>query len=137
MANLMYNAFPEHLAKGDIDLDTHTLYGALLTSSYTPTATHEAYSDLTNEVANGNGYATGGKALTSVTVAESGGVTTLDAADMQWAGSTYSCQYLAIYDYTAAGKYLICVLDLGAKSPNSSTFTVQFHTDGILTFQAS
>ena len=138
MANIMYNNFPEHLGNGDFDMDADTFYGVLLTSSYTPLATEEAYSDLTSEVGNGNGYATGGKALTSPTWVESAGVTTFDAADLEWAASTYTCRYLAIYNYTSAGNYLVCLLDPGEdKSPNAATFKVQFHANGILTINVA
>ena len=67
MADMIYNSFPLYLGDGTIDLDSDTLKISLHTSSYTPDAGHSSYTDLDNEVANGSGYTTGGKALTTVT----------------------------------------------------------------------
>ena len=62
-----YGPFIDHLAQKRVDLDTDVLKGILLTSSYTPNLTaHDFQNDLTNEVANGNGYTTGGATLAGV-----------------------------------------------------------------------
>ena len=53
----------------EIDFNSDTLKMQLHTSSYTPNLlTHDYQDDLTNEVASGNGYTTGGATLSSVTV---------------------------------------------------------------------
>lgn len=75
----------EHLGAGDIDWASDTIKYALLTSSATPAlGTNEFFDDLDgDEVANGNGYTTGGATLGSKTV------TTIDDASVTaWAGST-------------------------------------------------
>jgi len=67
-----------------VDLNSDTLMMQLHTVSYVPNrTTHNFQDDLTNEVANGNGYATGGKALATPTV------TVVDDADATaWAVGT-------------------------------------------------
>ena len=83
-----YNSFTEYSMDGTIDLDTNTFSGTLwLSTSNAATLTNSIYGDLTNEVANANGYTTGGSALTSVTWLRSGGTTTFDSADVVWTAS--------------------------------------------------
>jgi hypothetical protein len=53
----------------EADLDTDALKLQLHTSAYTPDPAHNYQDDLTNEVANGNGYTTGGAALAGVALA--------------------------------------------------------------------
>lgn len=56
----------------ETDLSGATINMLLTTSTYTPTTTnvgHSALADITNELANGQGYTTGGVALSGPTVA--------------------------------------------------------------------
>ena len=86
-----------------------------------------------SEVANGNGYTTGGNALVNVTWTESAGISTLDANDPAWTLSTFTARYAVIYDDTASGKPLICLYDfLDDKSVNYGTFTLYFNESGVL-----
>lgn len=115
-----------------------TIKCALLTNSYTPNqATHEFYSDLTNELPSAGGYTAGGQALTGKTLVTSSLVTTFDANDPSWNSATFTCRYAAIYDdtpATAGTKPLIAIIDLGQDySPANGTFTVQFNVAGIFT----
>lgn len=75
-------------------VNTHTVKCALFTSSYTPSVAAAAgdyrYGDISaNEIANGNGYTTGGATLgtksTAATVADTGKYFT--AADIVWTAS--------------------------------------------------
>ena len=119
-----------------IDMDDHTFKICLLTNSYSPSAAHSVYANLTNEVANGNGYITGGKVLIGVTWSESAGTVTFDANDPQWTNATFTCRYAVIYDDTPADPAdpLVLLFDFGAdKSATGSTFTVQFGENGIVT----
>lgn len=84
---------------------------ALLSSAYTPSAGdagHEVYGDLTNEIANGNGYTTGGIALTSVALSMASGVVKFTSAAAVWTasgGSIPAWRYGVIYqDTTVNGK---------------------------------
>lgn len=53
----------------EVDFDSDTIKETLHTATYTPDlAAHKYVSDLTNEVANGGGYTTGGQTVTSCSV---------------------------------------------------------------------
>jgi len=60
----IYNAFLLKQNDGNaLDLDTDVLKIALFTSDFVPDLTDTLYSGLANEVANGDGYITGGETL--------------------------------------------------------------------------
>lgn len=104
---VMYNKSKEHIGDGTIDLDAGDAYFSvvLLTSSYTPDAAHDTYSDISgSEVANGNGYTTGGDICSSTTWNESSGTVTFDAADPSWdaSGGSITARYAALV-HIAAG----------------------------------
>lgn len=135
MADLIYNTFPLYLGDGTIDLDSDTLKVSLHTSSYTPAATHSVYGDLTNEVAAGGGYTTGGETLT-VTWTESSGTVTLSGSNPSWTTATFTARYAVVYDDTpvSPAKPLICLFDFGTdQTVSNGTFTLQFNASGILT----
>ena len=72
------------------------------------------YGDLTDEVANGNGYATGGVDVVSITWTRSGGTITFDADAFGWtaSGSGITARYCVIYKNTTVSgvvKPLLCV----------------------------
>lgn len=139
-----YDSFSEALGDGTIDLDTQTLRLALFTSSYTPNvATQATYAGITNEVANGNGYTTTGEALTSVTWGQTGGVATLDAADVTWtaSGGSIVARYAVLYSAGATGNDLIGYFLLDSTpadvtATDGNTLTVQWNASGILTLTA-
>jgi hypothetical protein len=133
VADFIFNDFLEKVGDGTHDMDNDTFYIALYTSSYTPDATDAVLADLSGEVANGNGYTTGGQALTSVTWVQTAGTLKFDAADASWTTSTITARYAVIYNYTAASKNLVCLRDFGSdQSSNNGTLTVQFNASGIL-----
>jgi hypothetical protein len=124
----------------NIDYLSDTIKVALCTSSYTPAQdTHVFYSDLTNEVANGNGYTTGGATLGSKTLDYTSGTNVIkfDAADTAWTSSTITARYAVIYDdtpATAGTKPLMGYVDFGAdQSTVNGTFTITWAAGGILT----
>ena len=103
----IYNKAKEYIGDGTIDLDAGDAYFTvvLLTSSYTPALTHSLYVDISAaEVANGNGYTTGGDILSSSTWTESSGSVTFDSADPSWtaSGAGMTCRY-AVLVHIAAG----------------------------------
>ncbi len=109
-ALVFYDDFKLQLGNGTQDLDTDSFKVALFTSSYTPApATDVTYSLLTGEVANANGYTTGGVTLTSVTWTESGGTATFDSADPAWtaSGGSITARYAVLYNGTDAANNLI------------------------------
>ena len=84
-----------------------------------------------NEVANGNGYATGGVALTLAATYPklTGDVACVDFDDASWPTSTITARGAMIYNDTHASDASIAILDFGAdKSSSNGTFTVQFPT---------
>ena len=127
------NALKNTLA---LDLDDTTadrFKVMLVTSSYTPDfGTHDFKSDVTNEVT-GTGYSADGKSLTSVTLTQSGGTITFDAADVTWASSTITARGAVVYD-TGTSNALVCYIDFGSdKSSSSGDFVLSFNASGIFT----
>jgi len=139
MASGMYgitflNALKDDLA---LDLDDTTadrFKVMLVTSSYTPDfGTHDFKADVTNEVT-GTGYTAGGESLTSVTLTQSGGTITFDAADVTWTSSTITARGAVIYDDSLTDDPLIAYIDFGAdKSSSAGDFVLSFNASGIFT----
>lgn len=133
---LTYNAFKLKQFNGNaLDLDTDTLKVALFTSSYSPALTDTLYSGLSGEVANGNGYTTGGATVT--TPAFSGTTTTVfDADDTSW---TFSASKTARYGvlYGSSSSKLIGYLDFGSDQTSGGTFTITWNASGILNITSS
>jgi hypothetical protein len=136
------NKAKKKLIDGTFDLDTHVWKVALCTSTFTPTAafagtsTDARYSDITGEVANGNGYTTGGATLASVTVVESSGTTTFDAADLSWTGATFSAKWAVIYNNSDTNKGILGYMDIetgngSGLSPANGTFSITWNAGGI------
>ena len=128
------NALKNDLAL-DLDDTTADRFKAMLvTSSYTPNfGTHDFKSDVTNEVS-GTGYDAGGKSLTSVTLTQSGGTITFDAADLTWASSTITARGAVVYDDSLTNDPLIAYIDFGAdKSSSAGDFVLSFNASGSFT----
>lgn len=137
---IVYDAFREAVADGTIDLDNDTFNVILLSDSYTPSAAHSDNSDLTNEVANGNGYTTGGQALSSVTWGHSGTTATFDAADITWSASSGDIgpfRYAVINDVTADHLVAYCNLGSDFTILDGNDFTIQMNASGILTLSGA
>lgn len=142
-----YNMFKEYMADGTIDLDGHDFMLALYTnSSNADTSTLSTRGSITNEVANGNGYATGGKTLSAVTWAQgtSAGQRRFDATAKIFSasgGDIANIQYAVIYDNstgTSAGdRKLVCRSTLSSSQftvTNGNTLTITPHDpNGIFT----
>jgi hypothetical protein len=121
-----HHAFGTTVVRAGTSADTFKI--ALFTSSATLGATTTAYSS-TDEVANGNGYTTGGNTL-SVSQAPTSTSTTawLDFADSTWSASTITARGALIYNDTQ-GDRAVAVLDFGSdKSSSSGDFTIVFPT---------
>lgn len=106
----LYNSVAELIADGTIDLDSDTFSLILVTSSYTPNLAHDEYSDVSgSEVANANGYTTGGSALTSVTWGQTGGIATFDSDNVVWTatGGSITARYAILKDDTSTNDKLI------------------------------
>lgn len=102
---------------------------ALYTSSATLDATTTAYT-ATNEVANGNGYTTGGATLTNAAVTSTGTSAYIDFDDVTWAASTITARGALIYNSTDSNK-AVAVLSFGQDySSSSGNFTISFPAPG-------
>jgi VCBS repeat-containing protein len=98
---------------------------ALYTSSATLSAATTAYTT-TNEVANGNGYSTGGNTLTRVDPTSSGTTGFTDFSDSTWSSSTITARGALIYNSSDSNK-AVAALDFGEdKSSSGGDFTIQF-----------
>jgi hypothetical protein len=69
-------------AMNDVALRSATIKLTLHTSTYSFSAAHSVYADLTNELSTANGYTNGGHSLASVTWDTVGSTAVLDAADL-------------------------------------------------------
>ena len=88
------------LLTGGIDLDIDTLNVALVTSSYTPSAAHEEWADVSaNEVATGSGYTTGGVTLTGPVATNAN----IDFNDPAWTTLTKTFRYAVCYKLGSGG----------------------------------
>lgn len=139
MASGLYGITFLNALKNDLALDLDDTTAdrfkvMLVTSSYTPDfGTHDFKADVTNEVS-GTGYDAGGKSLTSVTLTQSGGTITFDAADVTWASSTITARGAVIYDDSLTDDPLIAYIDFGAdKSSSAGDFVLSFNASGIFT----
>lgn len=138
----IYNKAKEELFKGNVDLDGATIKLALVTSSYTPAPTTDnEWADVSaNEVASGDGYTTGGETLASLSVSESGGTVTFDAADVTWSSLSKTFRYGVLYiSGTVDGvvnpllAYILFDTTPADVTISGVDFLVQWHGDGIFT----
>lgn len=134
----MSTLFKKDVLLGDHHLDSDNIYVALYTSSATLNATTDGYITA-NEVANGNGYTTGGNALASKAVTEdtnSGSTTAgsgiFDADDPQWTSATFTAAGALIYnktlgDASSNARGAIAILNFGGDfSVSGGTFRIVF-----------
>jgi len=115
---------------GELDFSsdtTHTFRMALYTSTATLDATTATYAATTNEVANGNGYTTGGAAMTIAANPTSSGTTAfLDFNDVTWSSATITARGALIYRDDGANDIAVAVLDFTTdQTSTTGDFTVQ------------
>jgi|DEB0MinimDraft_3_1074331.scaffolds.fasta_scaffold16546_3 hypothetical protein len=145
----VYNKTKEYIGDGTIDLDAGDGYFSVIlaTSSYTPALTHSTYADVSAaEVANGNGYTTGGDFPGTVTWTEASGTVTFDSADPSWtaSGGNIVARY-AVLVHVAAGTGVpqstdkimaYCLLDntpADVTATDGNAFTIQLAATGYFT----
>jgi hypothetical protein len=138
MASAIYNSFKRDIMNGSIDLDTDTIKGMLVTSTYSANIdTHTKRSDITNEVS-GTGYSAGGASLANKTVTadNTNDRAAFDADDLSWSTSTITARGLVLYKSrggASSADELICYIDFGSDiTSTASTFSVVFNASGIL-----
>lgn len=129
-----FQSFVEALAEKTHNLGSDTLKVALTNSA--PVNTNTQLSNIT-QIANGNGYTTGGTAATISSSAQSSGTYKLVLADVVFTatGSMGPFRYVVLYNDTATNDELIAWWDYGSSLTLASgeTFTVDFDaTNGVL-----
>lgn len=118
-------SFKSEILGGTHDLDTDTIKIALFTSAASLDASTTAYST-SNEVANGNGYTTGGNTLTGAVISSSGTTAFVDFSDSTWSSASFTARGALIYNSSKSNK-AIAVLDFGSdKTSTNGNFVVQF-----------
>lgn len=142
-----YQKAVDYLLDGTFDIDDATNWkmAIFLSTSNANDLTLAApiYGNLTNEHANGNGYTTGGVALTNVTFGRSGQVLTFDCDNAVWnaSGGSIVGRFGVIYKNDTVNsvvKPALCVFlldsapaDVTATTGNS--LTVAINASGVIT----
>jgi len=121
----MCTQFKRDVMLGLHDLDTDTIKIALYTSSATLDATTTTYS-ATNEIANGNGYTTGGVTLANASVIVNSTSGCFDSDNPEWTSATFTARGALIYNDTESD-LAIAVLDFGGDfAVAGGTFRIVF-----------
>jgi len=138
----VYGQFIASLATKTMNLSTDSIKVMLVTSSYTPNQASDQFANTpqANEIT-GTGYTAGGTALTGVTIADTGNVWTLSAANTSWATATFTARYAIVYDAqtgTLSTEPLIGYVDFGAnQAPAGVTFEIDWAGGVVLQFTAT
>jgi len=114
----------------------NTFKVALFTAAANLSASTTAYTaGMTGEVANGNGYTTGGNTLTISVSPTSGNNTAsvptafISFSNTSWTNATFTARGALIYNDSVAGDPSVAVLDFGAdKTVTNDTFQIIFPT---------
>jgi len=144
----LYASAKEYIGDGTIDLDTNTFKIALFTSSSNANAlTNSVLADLTNQVASGTGYTTGGETLANVTWGQTGGTATFDADNVEWTASTgpITARFAVIYrdgTVNSVTNALVCVslLDTApadVTATDGNKLQINFNASGIFTLSGA
>ena len=124
------------LLDGTFDIDSDTWKMALFTSSSNIGAASTTYAGVTNEVANGNGYTTGGASIT-LTLSGTTTVTVDIETDPSWtaSGGSIVARFAVIYE--VSGNVLCyCLLDstpADVTVTDGNSLTVAAHASGVFT----
>jgi len=134
MASGIYNRFKANLMNKILDLEADAIKVMLLDNSHSFNAAHNVIGDVNaNELAETGNYVAGGATLASGAVTQAA-TTKWDAADAAWTSATFSAYHAVIWDDDVATDDLIASIDFGGvKSVVAGTFTIQWHTNGIIT----
>ena len=133
---VIYNLGKKYLMTGDIDLNASTIRMTLHTSaSNAATATLSTYSQLTNELASGNGYSTSGKAITYTWTTGSGlSEYRLDATAVIWTATGGNIANIKFAVLSVGGSKLLAYSQLTTTQftlSTGSTLTITPSANGI------
>jgi hypothetical protein len=114
----------------------NTFKVALFTAEANLSASTTAYTaGMTGEVANGNGYTTGGNVLVISTSPTSGNNSSsvptafISFSNTSWTGASFTARGALIYNDSVAGDPSVAVLDFGSdKTVTNDTFQIIFPT---------
>lgn len=130
------NGARQKLLDGTFDIDTDTWKMALFLSTSNIGAASTTYAGLTNEHANGNGYTTGGAAIT-LTLSGTTTVTVDISTDPVWtaSGGSISARFAVIYE---VGGNVLCYALLDSApadvtATTGNTLTVAASASGVFT----
>ena len=131
ISQAMSTLFKKDVLLGDHHLDSDVIMIALYTSSASLGAATDGYVT-SGQVANGNGYTTGGVALASKAVTENSTSGVFDAADPEWTSATFTAAGALIYnktlgDASSNARGAIAILTFGGDfSVAGGTFKIVF-----------
>jgi len=139
-----YNLAKKKIGNGTISLASTVMRMSLVTSaSNFATKTLGVFASLTNEIADGNGYSTSGKAMTSEvwTVGASAQQYKWDADDVVWTGTGGAINNIKgaviwLSGASANGRHLVAYASLTSTQFNlasGNTLTIQMNSAGIAT----
>lgn len=124
------------LLNGTFDLDTDSLKIALFLSTSNIGASSTTYAGLTNEVANGNGYTTGGNAVTgSLSGTTTVTFDTTDPAVWTASGAGFSARFAVLYE-VSGNVIAYCLLDSTPADVTvtaGNTLTLTINASGVFT----
>ena len=126
-----FNNWVNELDTKNVNLNAD-VFKVLLTNT-APVATNKFYADISaTELANGNGYTTGGTVVPNTGVTNAAGTDTFvgDQVPFTATGAMGPFRYAVLYDTTAASQPLCGYWDYGSSITLSSgaNFTVQFNS---------
>ena len=138
ISSAVCSSFKKELFQGYHDFDANGSGGdtfklALYTDQASLGATTTDYS-ASNEVANGNGYTTGGATLVNTGVGLTSTTAFTDFTDVSFTSASFTANGCLIYNTQANGgsntTEAVCVVAFGGnKAVSSGTFTIQFPTN--------
>lgn len=128
----LYDSAKLLLLNGGLNMSSDTITAALLTDSYTPSGTHDTWSDVSADEVTDSDYAE--KALASESVTGSSGTVTVDSGDISFGSSvTITAKYLVLVLGTAGSlastDKLIGYCDLSSGGGSVSSTAGNFSVD--------
>jgi hypothetical protein len=125
----LYNNVAEYLGNKTLDLVNDAFKITLHSSAYVPSGAHDAYADLTNELATANGYTNGGAALAGVALSIAAGVAKWTSNNQVWtaAGGSITAHWAVVRDTTAnklIGYMLLDATPADVTATDGNTLTV-------------
>ena len=133
MASGIYNRFKANLMNKEVDLEADTVKVMLLSGGHSFTAAHNTIGQVAVNEISGTGYTASGATLAGKAVTQAA-TTKFDGTDSAWTTATFTTAHAVLYDDSVATDDLICSFDFGGnQTVSSGTFTIQWHSDGIIT----